>query len=141
VAIGPRAQAVIGPWLDGKDGPAFVFSPAADFERQQAERRARRRVKLWPSHAARPRKTEPGRARLDHYTVRSYRRAIYRACKRAGVDRWHPHRLRHAAEVDIEAAFDLDAGRAVLGHRHVKTTARYGIADVKRAAEVMRKVG
>jgi hypothetical protein len=49
--------------------------------------------------------------------------------------------LRHAAEAQIELAFDLDAARAVLGHRDPKVTARYGVRDVLRAAEVMREVG
>ncbi len=144
VAIGPQAQAALEPWLAGRAADAPCFSPAEDWERQLAERAARRRTPLWPSHARRRDAAgSRGRAgnRGERYTVRGYARAVARAAKAAGVEHWHPHQLRHAAEVVVELAFDLDAARATLGHRDARTTARYGVRDVLRAAEVARKIG
>lgn len=132
VAIGPQAQAALAPWIAGRADDTACFSPAEDWERQLAERAGNRKTKLWPSHvarreaaAAKPR----ARNRGSLYTVRGYARAVARACEAAGLEHWHPHQLRHAAEVAVEIAFDLDAARATLGQTYTKPSTGASRAD------------
>ena len=75
------------------------------------------------------------------YTVASYRRAVHRACDRAGVDRWSPHRLRHNAATNIASKYGWEAARVVLGHSSVRTTAIYVERDYALAERVMHEVG
>lgn len=139
VVLGPKAQAILLPWLDrAADLPCF--SPAEDHAAQVAERSAARQTPLYPSHAAKRQATWES-TRGDRYTSQSYQRAIARACEKAGVPHWHPHQLRHAAEVLIESEYGLDEARAVLGHRDPRMTARYGVRDVLTAAKVMSAIG
>lgn len=58
-------------------------------------------------------------------SVDAYRRAIGRACRRAGVPPWSPNRLRHEAATAIRERFGLETAQAVLGHRSPETTTRY----------------
>lgn len=144
VAIGPQAQAALAPWLAGRPADRPVFSPREDWARQLGERAANRTTKISPSHVLRRERAAlriRGGTRGTRYTVRGYRRAVERACADNGLPHWHPHQLRHAAEVAVEVAFDLDAARATLGHRDARVTARYGVRDVLRAAEVAAKIG
>src|SRR5439155_14890293 len=61
VAIGPKAQAVIRPWLK-LDTQAYLFSPCEAMETQRAERRQKRKTKIQPSQAKRKRKRKPQRS-------------------------------------------------------------------------------
>jgi site-specific recombinase XerD len=55
--------------------------------------------------------------------------------------RWHPNQLRHAKATEIRSEAGLDAARAVLGHRSPAVTEVYAEIDVKKAAEVMERLG
>ena len=77
----------------------------------------------------------------DHYDVASYRRAIRRACKRAGIPVWSPNQLRHAAGTNFRKAFGLEAAQAVLGHAELGTTQVYAEVDRELAREAARKMG
>jgi len=75
------------------------------------------------------------------YTVDAYRRAIARACKKAGVPSWHPHQLRHNAATFLRKEFGLETARIILGHRSAAITTIYAEADQQKAIEAMLKVG
>ncbi|MGC9261583.1 MAG: tyrosine-type recombinase/integrase, partial [Phycisphaerae bacterium] len=75
------------------------------------------------------------------YTVDSYRRAIARACEAAGVDPWHPHQLRHNSATLLREQFGVDAAKTILGHRTLSTTLLYAEDSIKKATEVMGKIG
>ncbi|MBN9518959.1 site-specific integrase [bacterium] len=85
VAVGPRAQALLREFFT-PDLDAYLFSPRRAVEEVNAERAARRKTPLYPSHlrhnAAR-RRAKPKRAPKERYTRISYRRAVERACERA----------------------------------------------------------
>src|SRR5262249_31463269 len=49
VFFGPRAQAVLKPYLT-LNLSAYLFSPAASVQQRNADRREKRKTKLWPSH-------------------------------------------------------------------------------------------
>lgn len=150
IAIGPRAQAVLAPWLER--GPeVHCFCPAEVVAECGTPSRGR---------AARP--LSGGK-----YTRHSYRVAVERACDRAfrhptivkkrGVDltddqsdelaawrkehRWHPHRLRHTRATEIRRRFDVEAAQVILGHSKPDTTLVYAERDLDRAREVMGEIG
>jgi integrase len=140
VAIGPRAQEVLKPWLRA-DPEAYLFSPAEAMTEFRSRQRGNRKTPLYPSQEARARKPNPKKTPGERYTTRSYCHAIGYGCKRAGIPTWSPNRLRHAAATKIRATHDLDAARAVLGHSDLKTSEIYAERDREEAARVMREIG
>jgi len=84
VYFGPEAEAVLEPFLNGRNPSRPLFSPAE----AEVERRARQHAcrKTPMGHGNRPgtnRSDDPVRTPGDVYTVCSYRRAIQYACERA----------------------------------------------------------
>lgn len=137
VVFGPQAQAALAPFVEGRGADVPCFSPAEEVAAVNAARRAAARTPRRQPHG----RVRPGRAPAAQYTTAAYGRRIARACALAGVARWTPHQLRHLAEVDIERRFDLDAARAVLGHRDPRVTIRYGKQDLEKAARVAAAMG
>jgi integrase len=140
VYLGPRAQAVLRPWLR-PDPSEYLFGPReamAEFRRRQ---RAERRTKLYPSQEARPRKADPKQRPGERYTTRSYCHAVGYGCRRAGIPSWNPHRLRYTAATMIRARFGLEAAQSVLGHAKPDTTLIYAEKDGARAREVAAEMG
>jgi integrase len=140
IFLGPRAQQVLRPWLR-QNGEEYLFSPREAEETRNARRRARRATPLTPSQAKRRPKTGRKRPRRDHYDTDSYRQAIMRACRKAGVPHWHPNQLRHNRGTEIRKRYGLDAARAVLGHRSAEVTEVYAERDQSLAARVMGEIG
>jgi integrase len=139
IYLGPVAQEVLRPFLDGANG-AYLFSPRAARAERYAELRARRKSKVPPSQACR-RKAQPKKPPGERYTTYSYRRAVQRACEAASVPAWFPHQLRHAAATNLRKEFGVEVARIILGHKSAVTTEIYAQADRERAAEVVSKVG
>ncbi len=139
VYLGPKAQAVVKPWLK-TELAAWLFSPREAMEARWARQREARKTPVQPSQKgrkkARPRKTPGAR-----YTVDSYRAAIQAACRKADVPRWHPHQLRHNAGTLLRKEFGLDTARIVLGHSSPAVTLIYAEADERKAIDVMGQVG
>ena len=52
----------------------------------------------------------------DRYTPSSYRNAVKRGCKKAGVPAWTPYQLRHCAGKDARAARGIEGTSARLGN-------------------------
>jgi integrase len=121
IAIGPRAQAVLAPWMEARPPGEYLFSP----KDSMAARKITRKM-------IRPR---------DHYRVSSYRNVIRRACDRLGIPVWFPNQLRHNAGTRVRQRFGLEASRAVLGHESVDTTLIYAEKDRDEARRIMREVG
>jgi integrase len=62
---------------------------------------------------------------------------VRRACERAGVAEFTPHRLRHALASEMLAqGASLQEISQVLRHRHVSTTAIYAKVDLERLRQV-----
>ncbi|QDT67901.1 site-specific tyrosine recombinase XerC [Planctomycetes bacterium MalM25] len=139
VPIGPKAQAILKPWL--RDDPnEFLFSPAeAEKERRKAQRAARK-TKVQPSQ--RKARTSPGKRRpRDHYRVDAYCKAIKRACAKAGVPQWSPNQLRHAAATEIQKLHGIEAASIILGHRSLTVTQIYAERNEARAIDVASQYG
>jgi integrase len=140
IPIGPKAQAVLQPFLR-PNVEAFVFSPVeADAERQ-AKRKADRKSPRNRWQEARLPRANGKRRPNERYTVASYRRAIKRACTAAGVPAWHPHQLRHNAATELRRAYGVEAARILLGHATLDATEIYAEADVQRARQIALEVG
>ena len=147
VYFGPRAQAVLAPFMAGRPVDMPLFSP------REAERERYAACGTHRKAAVEPAATD--RTIGEAYTVSSYRRAIQRACDLAfpvpeGEDpeawrrahRWHPNQLRHTAATQIRQAFGLEAAQLVLGHSSALVTdAVYAERDEGKVAEVLRRVG
>jgi integrase len=164
IAIGPRAQAILRPWLR-PNVTEFLFQPREAEAARHAERRQQRHTPMTPSQARRQRKRNPKKQPCEFYNVVSYGRAIRNAidkanraaacepckakkpkercpsCQAAALPRWHAHQLRHTRAAEIKRAAGLDAARAVLGHRTPIITEHYAELDIGQAVEVMAKIG
>ena len=148
VAIGPRAQALLAPYLLKKaNAPEeFLFSPRDSVQEQMVEKRRNRKTlnkkgEVQPSQRDR---SKPNAVRKpgEQYTKDSYAQAIERACERAGVPHWTPNQLRHTAGTQTTANVSLEAAKEFLGHSSITTTEKFYVAPLPQlAAEVARKFG
>jgi hypothetical protein len=82
VFLGPRCQALLAPYLDGREPDAPIFSPLEALTSIRAERSARRKTPR--SYGNRPGtnvKSKPKWKPSATYTTASYQRAVIRACE------------------------------------------------------------
>jgi integrase len=140
IYLGPRAQAVLRPWLRA-DRSEYLFSPREAMAEFRAEQRRRRTTPLYPSQRARRPKENPKRRIGDRYSTRSYNHAIQYGCRRAGVAPWHPHQLRHGAATRLRKEYGLEVARVILGHASASTAEIYAEMDREKAIAVMASVG
>lgn len=140
VFIGPKAQAVVQPFLPD-DPTDYVFSPRQSEATRNADRREKRRTPMTPSQVARKPKGRKRSLLQPHYSVCSYRRAVKRGCAKAGLPAWSPNQLRHSRLTEVRAKFGLEASRVVGGHREVVTTQLYAEEDRNLARQVMAEMG
>ena len=75
------------------------------------------------------------------YTRHSYRAAIVRACMRANIVPWAPHRLRHTRATEVRSKYGLEAAQVFLGHGSADVTQIYAERDMSLAERVAREVG
>jgi len=143
VYLGPRAQALLKPFLEAEP-VGSLFSPARSEQERNTHKKEGRQTPRWPSHHKAQEKKRGQRKRAplrDHYDVDSYRRAIRRACLKAGIPVWFPNQLRHSRLTDIRKQFGLEASRVCGGHREVGVTQIYAEQDRELACRVMAEVG
>lgn len=140
VLVGPKAQALLAPLLEGRAAEAYVFSPKDSVADFRAGQRTARRSKVQPSQRDRA-KARPKRKPGERYLPESYSHAVRLACKKAEVESWHPNQLRHNAATRLVEEFGWDTARIVLGHSSINTTRVYAEDDLRRAMEAVRKAG
>jgi integrase len=121
--FGPKAQAVLRPWLD---------RPADSWCFDSTEAEMSRRLALGQRTQAAPPRP---------YTVTGYGRAVRRGCDRAGVPSWHVHQLRHAAATSLVEQFGWAVAQTILGHSSLNTTKVYAEPSAAAAIDAMRKAG
>ncbi len=84
IYFGPRAQAVLRPFLTGRPTNAFMFNPAeADAVRREALHAQRATPLSCGNRPGTNRSEAPRRRPGDRYTTTAYHRTIQRACDRA----------------------------------------------------------
>jgi integrase len=139
IHIGPKAQAILEPYLH-RPADKFCFSPRESEVARRGEQRANRKSPVQPSQRKRRRKN-PKRPAGDHYTKDSYRRAINRAAKAAGVEEWFPNQLRHSAATEIRKIFGIEASSTRLGHKSLDVTLVYAERNLQLSRDVARQIG
>jgi integrase len=137
--LGPRAQAVLRPFLE-RDPDAYCFSPAEAVAELGRQRRAARKSRVQPSQEYR-RKDSPARQAGVCYTRKALERSVKYACKKAGVAPWRPGALRHNAATRIVEEHGLEMARLILGHTKSEMTLRYALMDFRRGAEFQAEAG
>jgi len=140
--LGPAAQAILCRWLK-VDQHSPIFSPRDAEHSRLEEQRASRTSPLTPSHRARRERArkEPRRVLRAMYSTNTYAQAVTRGCSAAGVPKWRPNQLRHAAAARIRAAAGLDAAQVILGHSNASTTEIYACIDDNKARALVRILG
>jgi integrase len=98
--------------LIGERTEGYIFRPI-DSILYEKERRATGAVfvKKQPSRAARDaeRAKNPKQEFGECYDFHAYRKAVYRACDRAGIVRWFPYQLRHTGITRIGLEHGVEA--------------------------------
>lgn len=140
IFIGPQAQGILRKYLS-LDMTAPLFCPARSEEQRNLERRANRQTCLTPTAKTRRARQNPKGKAGESYGVAEYRRAISRACEKAGQPHWTPHQLRHSAGTEVRKRFGLEAAQAVLGHKELGVTQVYAEKDLETARRVMAEIG
>jgi integrase/recombinase XerD len=118
--------------IDGKGGRADILPLPADVGEAMADYLLQ----------ARPATTAPNlfvtmKAPFTGLAVSSVTNLVARACERAGVPRFGPHRIRHAAACDLLAAgASMEEIGQLLRHAQQRTTAIYAKVDQARLAEL-----
>ncbi len=118
VALGPRAQEILTPWLK-HEGDPFLFPTAAEhrwlFENSLGNR----------------------------WTPNTYRQAVRRGCEimLQISEYWTPLQLRHTAATKLAKLIGPDAARACLGHANLNTTGIYIERDEQAAVDAMGLLG
>jgi integrase len=147
ICIGPRAQAILRPFLK-PDPQAFLFSPRESRAAFDALRKQNRKSPMTPSQAKRKPKENPKRQLGEFYTPAAYCKAIYQAVGKANrvnpaadLPRWHPHQLRHTRATELRRRYGTEAAQAVLGHESLDATELYAEADLGIATRIMAEIG
>lgn len=138
VYLGKRSQRAVAPLLATRPVDAYLFDPresCTERARATATKGKPRRAGQKPSARITARKVR------NHYTVDSYRKAIHRACTKAGIPRWNPNQLRHNAATAAKAAFDGEAAQLVLGDKSSRMVDTYAERDAARTIAVIQKIG
>lgn len=143
VFIGPKGQEILQPFL-ATDRPLDkpIFSPKRSEAEALERRHSERKTPL--SCGNRPgsnRTDDPKRSPGEEYTTATYRRAIHRACDRAGVPKWSPNRLRHNYATMVRRDHGLEAAQVLLGHAKADVTQVYAEVDQRKAMQVAALVG
>ncbi|MDA0659356.1 MAG: site-specific integrase [Planctomycetota bacterium] len=139
VAIGPRAQEVLRPYLL-RAPENYCFAPTESVAQSRRDKRLARKSKVQPSQVDRSRR-KPKRKPGTKYDTASYRRAIHRACTKAGVPQWSPNQLRHTMATEVRRQFGLEAAQVALGHSRADVTQIYAEKNLLLATEVAAKIG
>ena len=129
IYLGPKCQAIIKPFLN-RQATENLFTPAEAKKQMNTKRRG---------DVEAPR-TNKGYEQKYHpfYSTPSYRKAVRRACIKAGIDIWSPNQLRHYAKDILEKDFGVEIAAAVMGHNDVTTTKLDGEKQLQRAREVAK---
>ena len=114
IYLGPQAQEVLKPFL--------FRSPCFSPQQSYLERGLNRKAK-------------------PQYDTQSYHCQVHCACDRAGVERWSPNQLRHAAATAVKNEHGLEAAAVLLGHSRMDVTQVYAEMDRKRGQEIALQTG
>ena len=134
--FGPRAQAILAPYLNGS---GYLFQPQAGRAYQLAEQA--RILTTTGGGNKKPKVETPTRQAGEFYSSDALQKAVKKACDRADIPQWSPYQIRHTASAAIQDSNGLEAASVYLGHRPRGVTGVYVGANLRLAAKVAREVG
>jgi integrase len=140
IAIGPKAQEVLKPWLR-LNLEEHLFQPCEAVRHFREQQRNRRKTPLTPSQKARQPKKNPLRRAGARYGVRAYGKAIDRAACKAGVPTWNPNQLRHGLATEVRKRYGVEAAQVLLGHERADVTQVYAERNMGLAERVAAEMG
>lgn len=140
IALGPNAQAVLLPFLEGRDPDAHLFSPREAMEALWASKRKERKTKVQPSQRCR-KKARPKKRFGTRYNRHNYCQSVAAACVKAGVEHWHPHQLRHTHATEVRKLYGLEGAQVALGHSQANVTQVYAERDLALLLTIAQKIG
>lgn len=142
IPLGPRARAILAPWIAGRDPESRCFTPANCKEERYAALRAKRATKVQPSQVTRRKPVEVLKKVAGfEFTDHGYANMLYRAADRAGVERFHPNQIRHLFATEVRKKYGLEAAQVLLGHAKADVTQVYAARDLELALRVAGEVG
>jgi len=141
IYLGPKSQDILRRYLV-RDAQMCCFRPCdSEKNRRKATSDNRKTPLSCGNVPGSNKKKKPKRKASEQYSTDSYRRAIHRACDKAGIERWSPNRLRHTAATEIRREFGLEAAQVILGHSQANVTQVYAERDFAKGLEVARQIG
>jgi integrase len=141
IFVGPKAQEVLLRYL-ARDAQSHCFRPCDSEAKRLAEQERNRKTPLSCGNVRGSNvKRKPRRKPGTQYTTRSYRRAIHRACDKAGIARWSPNRLRHSTATKVRKEFGLKGAQIILGHASADVSQVYAERDIAKGLEIARRIG
>lgn len=138
IYVGPKGQAILNPYLD-RDPDMFCFRPRDSIRRRRTEHR---KTPLNQGNAVGRSNTERKTSRTisESYTTRSYGHAVMRACKKGGLEHWHPNQIRHSVATKVRKAYGIETASVILGHSEVGVTQIYAESDRARAVAATKEM-
>jgi len=135
IAIGPKAQAILAPWLArlSRSPESHVFSPK--FSARRASGGSKRATSATPLVRVKQRLVN------DVYSKDSLNQAIERGCARARVKKWTANQLRHNKLTEVRANVSVDAAQAIGGHANINQTEHYAHVQLTKAVDAAARFG
>ena len=120
----------------------YLFSPTRSRDERSKARRAKRKTKVQPSQRQRRKPAAELKKKVGHvFTISGYAAAVKRACRKAGVEPWHPNQLRHLFATEVRGRFGLEAAQVSLGHAKADVTQVYAERNLALADKVAAEMG
>ncbi|MGA2255195.1 MAG: tyrosine-type recombinase/integrase [Thermoguttaceae bacterium] len=149
IPLGPKAQAIIRPFLLNRADTAYLFSPKDGEATINAERRRNRKSPMTPSQAKRRPKKHSTRAKRERYDTHSYLRAITYGIEQANKNRkdqpqvpdWCPLQIRHSRATEVRKQHGLEAAQVALGHKNANITEVYAEKNLALAVQIAKESG
>ena len=141
IYVGPRAQVILMPYLL-RPAEEYCFQPRqSEAARREAQHASRKTPLSCGNRPGTNRRSKPKRTAGEHYKPDSYRRAVHRACVKAGVEKWSPGQLRHSFATAVRASHGLEPVQHLLGHARCNTSEVYAETNAALAVKVAAEVG
>ena len=121
----------LGPYLD-RNPESFCFSPAESAQWHTDQKRISAKCPRKKPYKPKP---SPQRRPGEQFDKDGYRKAVERACVKAGIERWVPLQIRHTSATLVRQALNIEAAQQLLGHRSPSMTARYAECSLEKAVE------
>jgi integrase len=141
IYVGPKAQAILKPYLSGHRD-RVIFSPKVAVEQRLQKKEAERKTALsCGNRRGTNRATAPRKTAGDAYDTQSYGKAIKYACLQAEIPVWSPNQLRHSAATKLRDLEGIESASVILGHKCLDVTQVYAEKSARKAMEVAKRHG